>query len=419
MKIAILGYGIEGKSIENYFTAKNHTTEIFDHFDRQTLKTLDFSNYDLVFRSPSVPPLNIPNLTSATRYFFDHCPAKIIAVTGTKGKGTTCSLLQHLLVYFDHKTHLVGNIGTPALSVLDKIKKTDLVIYELSSFQAWDLHRSPHIAIILRIEPDHLDVHSNYQDYLFAKSHITRFQTPNDHCIYYADNPDSLALAHLSSGTLHPYPQITPSLQKLLSHLSLIGKHNQENAAAALLALSLVLNRPLEDLLLDTKSLHTLKTALSSFSGLPHRLELVRELKHVRYYDDNFSSAFPALDVALSATEKYPTILIAGGKDRHLDLTKMAKRLSTAPNLQKIILIGETASLLARLLPPELFIIKEDLSSAVHLARDLAEPLANKNTPSIVLMSPGFASFDMFRDFRHRGETFQKLVHALPSQKLN
>lgn len=419
MKIAILGYGIEGKSIENYFTAKNHTTEIFDHFDRQTLKTLDFSNYDLVFRSPSVPPLNIPNLTSATRYFFDHCPAKIIAVTGTKGKGTTCSLLQHLLVYFGHKAHLVGNIGTPALSVLDKIKKTDLVIYELSSFQAWDLHRSPHIAIILRIEPDHLDVHSNYQDYLFAKSHIARFQTPNDHCIYYADNPDSLALARLSSGTLHPYPQITPSLQKLLSHLSLIGKHNQENATAALLALSLVLKRPLEDLLLDTKSLHTLKAALSSFSGLPHRLELVRELNHVRYYDDNFSSAFPALDVALSATEKYPTILIAGGKDRHLDLTKMAKRLSTAPNLKKIILIGETARLLARLLPPELFIIKEDLSSAVHLARDLAEPLANKNTPSIVLMSPGFASFDMFRDFRHRGETFQKLVHALPSQKLN
>ena len=167
---------------------------------------------------------------------------------------------------------------------------------------------------------------------------------------------------------------------------------------------------------------------LHKFQGLPHRLQFIRELNHVRYYDDNYSSAFPAADVAIAAFENYPTFLIAGGFDRGLDLTEMKQRFFSAKNLKKIILIGETKTRLTEGEDPEKYCFAETLEEAVNIARKLAEAQTelvasnfdlclpiSKNCPkeAIVLMSPGAASFDMFKNFSDRGEQFQALVKSL------
>ena len=162
MKILILGYGKEGKAVEQYFKNKKYEIDILDNFSEDTLRGTDFSRYDMVFRSPSVRPLD-QNWTSSTKYFFDNCIAKIIGVTGTKGKGTTCTIISDVMKSLGYHVHTVGNIGMPAISELDSIQPEDVVVYELSSFQLWDMNVSPSVAVILRIEPDHLNVHKNYK----------------------------------------------------------------------------------------------------------------------------------------------------------------------------------------------------------------------------------------------------------------
>lgn len=411
MNIAILGLGLEGQSIKRYFSQHQITT--FDHFKPQDLASFKLSEFDLVFRSPSVPvqPNLIAPWTSLTRYFFDHCPAPIIGVTGTKGKGTTSSLIQALLNQIGAKTWLLGNVGSPALDYLDQIKASDIVIYEMSSFQLWDLEKSPKLAVVLRIEPDHLDVHRDFRDYLTAKSHITKYQTPEDSCIYYHDNPHSTTIANLTPGQKLPYPP-GYNLKPLLSQLAIPGRHNQENASAALLTVATFYRQTLDQFIHQYQA--EIITAFQNFTGLPHRLELVRELNQVRYYDDNYSSAYPALDVALTTFEHLPTILIAGGKDRHLDLSKMRQRIFSAKNLHKVILIGETKHQLSQHQNPDQFILADDLKTAVTTAQNLAENIASaSSSPAVVLMSPGAASFDMFKNFSDRGNQFQNLVRGL------
>ena len=160
MKILLLGYGKEGKAVENYFKSKdkNITIDILENFDVKELKQRGYSSYDIIFRSPSVPPLRQKNESSITKYFFDHCPCPIIGVTATKGKGTTCSFIKSILDVENEDAYLVGNIGNPAIDVLDNLKPTSVVVYEMSSFQLWDLEKSPHIAVVGTIEPDHLNV---------------------------------------------------------------------------------------------------------------------------------------------------------------------------------------------------------------------------------------------------------------------
>lgn len=184
MEIAILGYGKEGQSAEKFFRAKHQNTTIFKEFTSSELDETDFSKYGLVLRSPSVPPRK--GWSSMTQYFFEHCPCPIIGVTGTKGKGTTSTLITALLKELGHKAWLVGNIGKPALDIIDEIKPNDIVVYEMSSFQLWDLTRSPHIAVVLGIEPDHLNVHKDFADYVGAKANITKHQAKQDCCIYYS-----------------------------------------------------------------------------------------------------------------------------------------------------------------------------------------------------------------------------------------
>lgn len=412
MTIAILGYGKEGKSVENYF--KNHTrkTKVFDNFSEEELKNFDLTPYEMVFRSPGVKPFD-KNWNSSTKYFFDNCPCPIIGVTGTKGKGTTCSMITAILKALGKTVYLVGNIGNPSLDVLDKLQKNDVVVYEMSSFQLWDLNASPKIAVVLRIEPDHLNVHRDFDDYVDAKSHITEFQTEKDSCIYFKNNPDSKKIADKSRGKKYTYPINNPSslLNKVLDSLNVPGEHNRENAEAALLACATFFNLPLDEFL--TKNQTILIDALSKFEGLPHRCQFLRELNGIKYYDDNFSTTIPSLEVALKAFPKENKVLILGGRDKTHgeNYPKIIKLLNSSQNIKSVILIGESGHDISEKYKNESlnFILAESLEDAVNFAKNEAE----KNSPSIVLMSPAAASFDMFENVYDRGAQYQNLIKNL------
>ena len=433
MNIAVLGGGVEGKALKKYFTSHGHHVQIFDNFKDEDIKNFQLSDFDQVFRSPSVRPLD-KSWTSMTQYFFEHCKAKIIGVTGTKGKGTTCSIitsiLRSIMQQFEWQSRtvwLVGNIGIPSIEALDHIAEDDIVVFEMSSFQLWDLEQSPHIAVVLRVEQDHLDRHYDLEDYHQAKANITKHQTSEDYCIYYRNNQTSAMIGNLSVGKKLTYPiPESDQLTELLDYLSIPGAHNRENAEAAILAVASFLNLSLTDLLANSDLVEAIKTGLTKFTGLPHRLQFIRELNNVRYYDDNYSSAFPATDVALKTFENDPTILIAGGKDRGLDLTDFKARLFNAKNLRHVILIGENKTRLAADEDPQKFILADSLESAVNIAQSLAEKIVEDTRSNydlclpvtvplrpVVLMSPGSASFDMFKNFEDRGQQYQNLINHL------
>ncbi|MBQ8156716.1 UDP-N-acetylmuramoyl-L-alanine--D-glutamate ligase [Candidatus Saccharibacteria bacterium] len=430
MKIAVLGYGKEGKAVGRYFSRRDDEIKIFDKFTLEELKGVDFSEYDMVFRSPSVHPRK--EFTSVTRYFFEKCPAPIIGVTGTKGKGTTCSLITAILQAIGKKVYLVGNIGKPAIDVLDDLTANDVVVYEMSSFQLWDLERSPRVAVVLRIEADHLNVHDGFDDYVEAKANIARHQTTSDTLVYFKNNKWSVKVAEESSAHKLAYPldDMSEKMRKLLDSLGVPGEHNKENAEAALLAVSGFLCLPVEDIVSDYYE--EIAEAFKDFKGLPHHIEYVRTLNGVDYYDDSFSASYPSLDVAIKTFADRPLVLIAGGKDRGLNLTMEKRAIFDAPNLVKVILIGETRQKLAEGEDAEKYLLSNSLEKAVVSARDVAERLesdarqgrtlqdangerheASNGVGPVVLLSPGAASFDMFKDFYERGDKFKELVKEL------
>ncbi len=409
MKIALLGYGKEGQATKKYFETKfkNAKFDIFEHLTPAEFAAKDYSSYDIIFRSPSIPPLGLANETTMTRYFFDHCPCPIIGVTATKGKGTTCSFTKALLDAASEDAYLVGNIGTPAIEVLDQLQPTSVVVYEMSSFQLWDLEKSPHVAVIGQIEPDHLNVHKDYADYLAAKAHITKYQSSSDFLVYYQNNPESVKIAETSKAQKITYPFSVPTEVK--NAVKLPGKHNFENALAAIAAVACYKNISPDEYLATSKS--EIITGLESFKGLPHRLEFVRELNGVKYYDDNFSTGTSSTRVAVNAFPDDKLTLIIGGRDKtaNTDLPEIHEILS-APQVKNVILIGESGhDLFAKYPDDPRFHLAESLEEAVQTAQTLAA----KNTPAIVLMSPAAASFDMFENVYDRGTQYQTLVQNL------
>ncbi|MDR0957216.1 MAG: UDP-N-acetylmuramoyl-L-alanine--D-glutamate ligase [Candidatus Nomurabacteria bacterium] len=409
MKIAIVGFGLEGKSNFAYFSKKFPDAD-WTIFDERTelddapknIKTIlgdgafdQIFGFDLVLRSAGIPPYKISqkeNIWSSTREFFAECPAPIIGVTGTKGKGTTCTMIRNILHADGQNAFLVGNIGVPALNELKKITADDVVVFEISSFQLWDLERSPQIAVVLRIEADHLDKHGDMENYIAAKSNIASHQTPNDKIVFYEKNTASRAIAELSAGEHIPYPA---NIKFDTSVLCVPGAHYIEDATAAIAAVS--------DILTDFESI---EKGLANFTAMPHRLQWVRNLRGVDFYDDNFSASYPSLDVAVKAFPDRPIVLIAGGKDRGLDNFDEIVQAIDQSTVKKVFLIGETAQKIADKLSVD-YQICEDLATAVGSAVEIAQD------GDVVLMSPGAPSFDMFKSFYDRGEQFQKLVEEL------
>ena len=409
MKILLLGYGKEGQAIEKYI--KNHfkdaEIEIWQDFDAKEIKQRDYSPFDYIFRSPSVPPLCLKNESSVTKYFFDHCPCPIIGVTATKGKGTTCSFIYHLLKAHGNDAYLVGNIGEPAINALDSLTPESVVVYEMSSFQLWDLEKSPHIACLGTIEPDHLNVHKDYAEYKYAKANICRYQTTDDYLVYFKNNPESVELANVTKKPHKiPYPFSIPD--EIKNAVKIPGSHNIDNAIAALAAVASYKNISPDEYLREYKT--EIINGLQSFHGLPHRLEFVRELGGIKFYDDNFSTNTASTKVALESFPGNKIIPIIGGRDKtdYEDLPELYEILNQK-DIPKIILIGESGRELETRYHDSRFILKDSLETAVSTAFEEAKKYPN----SIVLMSPSAASFDMFENVYDRGDQYQKIVRNL------
>ena len=450
MKIIIAGYGVEGISNLVYFRRKFPDAEfvVADECPADKLPAIpdgvklisgknafseQLGDADLVVRTASLPPRNIKTngkIWSATNEFFDKCPASIIGVTGTKGKGTTCSLIASILRAAGKTVHLVGNIGVPALDVLPKIEKTDIVVYELSSFQLWDLEKSPHIAVVLMIEPDHLNVHTDFADYLNAKKNIRRHQGISDKCIYHPTNKYSQEVAAapldrlLDTGDNHgdtlDFAQryAIPDDDQVYvqdgyfcvqdrricntSHLRLPGAHNLENACAAM---SAVTELPV------TVTDEQFAAGLESFTGLPHRLKFVAEKNGVRYYDDSISTTPGSAIAALKAFTE-PKILILGGSDKGAEYAELAQEIARQ-QMRVVIVNGANASEIAEILR------KENVSCQIMQLEMATMPMVVETAVGlvqpgdVVILSPAAASFDMFKSYNDRGEQFVAAVENL------
>jgi UDP-N-acetylmuramoylalanine--D-glutamate ligase len=434
LKIAIIGYGVEGQAAYEYWQAGNSITicdqntgvEIPEGVQSQLGDNYlaDLSRFDLIVRSPFVHPRQliaasspdiVSKITSNTNEFFEVSPTKhIIGVTGTKGKGTTATLLTRLLEAAGKRVHLGGNIGVPALNLLkNDIQPEDWVVLELSSFQLVDLKRSPAIAICLMIAPEHLDWHPDTDEYFDAKSQLFRHQTTADTAIYYADNEASKRIASTSPAWKIPYGRepgahleednIVIAKQHIATtgELKLPGRHNLQNACAALTAAWQI-----------TQDVAALHGALIDFSGLPYRIEFRREVGGIRYYNDSFASTPPA---SLAALESVPgkKVIILGGFDRGLNLDELCRGLlAERENLAGILLVGASAKRLADSLKDH-GLGDFTLSDAHDMAAIVKQATALAHSGESVILSPGFASFDMFKNFEDRGQQFNTVVAAL------
>ena len=429
MKIALLGYGVEGESAYKYYSRTQPGAQfvIYDNAESPKYEVPDGTEFigsvndfhnidaDIVIKTPAIPPENVSSrgkVTSVTREFFEKCPAPIIGVTGTKGKGTTCTLIKEMLSAANIDVHLVGNIGSPALDILADLNENSIVVYEMSSFQLWDIDKSPETAVVLLVEPDHLNVHSGMKDYVDSKSNIAKYQKPSDNIIYHPTNPNSLQIVQLSLGHKQRYftpegayikaQQIIIADQVVCStdEVGLLGVHNLENVCAAVTAAWHY-----------THDISAMAKAISGFEGLPHHTERVRELSGVTFYDDSFSSS-PAATVAAIRSFEQPEIVIVGGSERNANFADLVKVITKQKNIKKVILIGETAPSISKLLEgvgETRFEVDQtkDFAQIVSKAREFAEP------GDVVLLSPGCPSFDMFDNFYQRGDKFKEFVAKL------
>jgi len=429
MNIAIAGYGIEGRANYDYWNMESNELTIVDERDSlddlpEGAKTIlgpgafsELKEFDMVLRTAGLSPSKIQTdgiIWTSTNEFFAKCPAKIIGVTGTKGKGTTSSLIAAMLREAGKTVHLVGNIGLAALTVLDTIQPDDIVVFEMSSFQLWDLDKSPNVAVITPIHADHLDVHENFDDYVAAKANIVRFQSDQDIVIANADNETAQSIALTSFAKQLSYPTgnaghvvnekffVGETEICTIAELKIPGKHNIENTCAALTAAWHF-----------SQDVAAMTRAIATFKGLPHRIKFVRELDGVEYYDDSYSSA-PSASIAAIRSFVEPKILILGGYDKGIDFRNLANEIESRDSIKKILLIGQTRTQLASSLRDAgvessrfEVIDSTDFSQIVTHAKDSAAP------GDVVLLSPACASFGMFKNFADRGEQFIQLVESL------
>ena len=435
MKIAILGFGVEVRAAFDYWNTKDNKITICDqnksaeiphgtHSKLGDNYLSDLSEYDLIVRTAGLNPTEIikanspeivEKITTINNEFFRVVPTKnIIGVTGTKGKGTTSTLITKLLEASGKTVHFGGNVGVGTLGLLKQnISPSDWVVLELSSYQLTDLKYSPHISVCLMIVPEHLNWHLDMQDYINSKRNIFNYQTADDIAIYYADNPYSSALAQSSPGVKIPYltaPGAYVKENNILiddvvvcstTEVQLIGEHNLQNICAAITAYWQI-----------DKNIDTVRKVITSFRGLEHRIELVRQLNGIFYYNDSYASVPDATIAAIEAI-KTDKVVIIGGFDRNLDLTDLANTIKKHQNdITKVILIGQSAMRTAKSLS-EAEYDNFQISTATGMGEVIALANSFAKQGNSVVLSPGFPSFDMFKNFEDRGNQFKTLVNSL------
>ena len=450
-RVAIIGVGVSNLPLLDYFYEHKAKVTVFDNreldnIDQEAIDKINkyemlyyfgknnltyLQNFDIIFRSPSAMPF-LPEiekevergaiLTSEIEMVMMLCPGTIIGVTGSDGKTTTTSLIYEILKQKGYRCFLGGNIGIPLFTKIEEMRPEDIVVLELSSFQLMDMQVSPQISVVTNISPNHLNVHRSYEEYIEAKKNIFMYQKETGTVVLNYDNEITRSFAKDAKGKVlffsskgnipnegYVYEdgimkqcRANGIREQLLSvkEIPLRGVHNYENICAALAATSS---------LVDTKNQ---LQAIKKFKGVEHRIELVREINGVKWYNDSIGTSPSRTMAGLSSFDEN-IVLIAGGYDKHLDYAPIGKPI--VDKVGTLILMGATADKIEKAVQDELLrqgkqmpIYRCDtLEQTVNLAHEKAKP------GDVVLFSPASASFDLFKNFEERGNLFKELVKKL------
>ncbi len=454
-KIGIFGFGVEGKSL--YQWMKKHGAEhifVFDEKEQDQDTGSHFSNFskltecDIIFRSPGIRPEKIQNLinaqcknssfpkapeiTSSTEYFFKNSPTRnIIGVTGTKGKGTTATLIFEILKTAQKHVFLGGNIGTPIFDFFDEITAESWVVLELSSFQLFDTDFSPPYAVLLRTDSEHLDWHTNVEEYRFSKQNLFRFQCSADTLVVFGESDICFEMAKVSSAkkiwicpniSAGNSSEMTIKKGKVMldtheifpiSSIRLRGKFHYENVLSAVAIAKTI----------GISNTH-IQSTIENFYGLPMRCEMEAEKNGIQFFNDSFST-IPETTIASLSIFGTPVYLIVGGSEKYSDFTTLAYECARHPYLKKILLIGETAPRILEALQHQKSQIPTVLFPSPGFPKGQGgeqvllevfkiikkEALSGEN----VLFSPACASFDLFENYKKRGKIFNEYVRLFPS----
>lgn len=452
--IAVLGLSTEGRDTVRFLHARGAITTCCDRRIKEALGPSyeelsklnvsfqlgegylhNLSAFESLVRTPGMSP-RLPELleyrknggriTSLTKIFFEECRAPIIGVTGTKGKGTTSTLIARMLKEGGKSVYLGGNVGTPLLSKVDAIQSNDWVVLELSSFQLEDLTQSPHIAVVLRTSEDHLanfdklatNFHPTKEAYVEAKKSLVRYQTTKDAAVVNGDDPTARLFTKETKAKCYVFSASDVSADAFVkdhavylrtSHdttkicekrdIKLLGDHNLENIAAASLA-AFAAGIPAV----------AIARAARTFQGLEHRLEIVRTLKGVTYVNDTFSTV-PGTTIAAMKSFEKPMILILGGSEKGSDFAQMGREIAKA-RVKAVIVIGDMTDRIIAALDDAGYQGKRIVGlRSMHEIVGLA---ALQSVPGdVVILSPACASFDMFINYKERGYQFKHEVNNL------
>ena len=380
---------------------------------------------DIIFKTPGMR-FDVPELlkakeqgsivTSEMEVFFDVCPSHIIAVTGSDGKTTTTTLIHRMMTDAGYHTWLGGNIGHPLLVETGEMKENDWVILELSSFQLHTMQKSPEIAVITNISPNHLDVHKDYKEYIDAKKNIMLYQKEGNILVVNADNEVTAKIGREAKGALRCFSRQGAADVYLdgdtikrgnvevlnINDIKIPGMHNVENYMTAIAAVA--------GLVPDDVVRNIAKT----FGGVEHRIELVRVLDGVRYYNSSIDSS-PNRTINTLRVFPEKVILIAGGKDKGIPYDDLGPAL--AAYVKTLILIGATSDKIEQSLNEEISRTGKGKNIEVIRAKTYEDAVSVARRHAVggdvVLLSPASTSFDMFRNFEERGNLFKNIVNGL------
>lgn len=441
-KVAIIGYGIEGKQSAKYFRDNGNLVTICDanedldipsYYEKNLGKghLNNLEKFDVIVRTAGIHPAKIlqanpqhpeilKRITTSLNEFLAVCPShNIIGITGTKGKGTTCTLVKLMLDAAGVPNHLGGNIGKAPLTMLKSIKPNDWVILELSSFQLIDIKHHIPLAVCLVIYPEHLNWHADMAEYLAAKANLFKHQLSSDTSIYDANSEQSrlIASAGPAKKLMYDVPKIgnepdktksayvrgnniyhNETLVMALSDVALPGRYNLANICAAISIVWPIING-------DTPSI---VEVVSTFKGLAHHMEYVTEIDGVKYINDSYST-MPDATIAAIETVIEPKVLILGGYDKKLPFDNMIKAISKS-RIRQVLLIGSLAKELQKMLNDsgmsKTTLVDNDMESIILACKKFAQP------GDTVLLSPGCAAKGdgYFIDNVDRGNQFKRIL---------
>ena len=443
--VAVIGIGVSNRPLIELLAARGISVTARDRQQRQALgdyaghleamgcrlclgeEYLDGLNEDVIFRTPGMRP-DVPELaaavargstlTSEMEVFFEVCPCPIIAVTGSDGKTTTTTIIAELLRSAGKTVHLGGTIGHPLLAETPSIQPEDVAVLELSSFQLMTMGRSPHIAVITNLSPNHLDVHKDFAEYITAKENIFTHQNAQDVAVFNADNSITAQQAERALGRARLFSRKNEVEDgvflrdgKIIARhggqervvmnredIRLPGEHNVENYLAAIAAV--------DGMVSDDR----IAAFARSFGGVEHRIELIRTLDGVRWYNDSIASS-PSRTIAGLRAFPEKVILIAGGKDKGISYAELGPVVND--HVKLLLLCGATAGVIRESVEQSenyqgLEIIDvADYHQAAQIARERAVE------GDVVILSPASTSFDRFKNFMERGKAFKEVVNGL------